>query len=221
MLGLAALATVACATSDPQPSPEIAPSPQATQTAVSESGPGPEAPARYQITHSDLDAEFVLSWDLVTSNCPEAGQYQVSGAFARRGETVAISPQESLTVEQGAPFVWVSQRFVRADDPVSGQSIGVTLSFFDGQGTVGEYLKGLADQMGATVSEIGDFTDASVDMAAPFQSAQRFAAGNRMMVHLIETAAPGSSFFCQPAALDELVSLAKGNIALVTATDSP
>lgn len=97
----------------------------------------------------------------------------------------------------------------------------MTLSFFDGQGTVGEYLKGLADQMGATVSEIGDFTDASVDMAAPFQSAQRFAAGNRMMVHLIETAAPGSSFFCQPAALDELVSLAKGNIALVTATDSP
>ena len=220
--GLAALVAVACGASEPEPSPQAALSPVAAQTAAEQSEPSRAvAPATYEMTHSDRDAEFVLSWDLIASNCRDAGQYQVTGVFAQRGETVAISPQESLSVEQDAPFAWISQRFVRADDPASGRSIGVTVSFFDGPGTAGEYLKGLAAQMGATVVEIDSFTEASVDTEAPLRSAQRFTAGNGMIVHLIETAAPGASFFCEPATLDDLVSLARGNMALVTATPSP
>ena len=210
------LAAAACGQRGPERStPVVSATPKAEQR--------PEATAAasgYELTHSQRDAEFLLSWDLIAATCPKAGEYQVNEAFARRGETVDISPEESLSVEQDAPLGWVSQRFVRVEDPTSGQSLGVTISFFDGPGTVVKYLEALVGPMRASVAEAGGFAEASVDSKVPLRVTQRFVAGNGIILHLVETAAPDVAYLCEPASLSDLLSAAKGNMALVTANPS-
>jgi hypothetical protein len=70
--------------------------------------------------------------------------------------------------------------------------------------------------MQATITEADGFAEASIESDVPLRSIQRFVAGHGVILHIIETAPAGVSFYCEPAVIDELVSIAKGNMALVT-----
>ena len=74
--------------------------------------------------------------------------------------------------------------------------------------------------MRATVTEADGFVEASIESDVPLRAIQRFVAGNGLILHIIETAPAGVSFYCEPTVLGELVSIAKGNMARV-ADSSP
>jgi hypothetical protein len=199
MIGLAVLVGVGCGESGPEAKPEA-------EVDVPE----------YALTHSEGDAEFVLGWDVVVDRCPDAAEQQATNIFARRGETVEASPNRSLSIGAADPIAWMSQRGVDAEGPSSGRSMGVSVSLFDGPGTAAELVKGVGAAMQATITEAEGFVEASIESDVPLRSIQRFVAGNGVILHIIETAPAGVSFYCGPAVIDELVSIAKGNMARVT-----
>ena len=199
VFGLVSLLMAGCGNSDPLPDKQ----PEA-------------AAAQYALTHSEDDAEFLLAWDDIVARCPAAAEQKITGVFARRGESVAISPGRSFGVEAGASIAWMSQRGVEGTDPGSGRSMSVNIAFHDGPGTAAEYVTGVAGAMRASVAEADGIVVASLESEFPLRAVQQFVGGNGMVVHIIETAPSGVDFYCGPSVLGVLVSMAKANILRVS-----
>jgi len=58
---------------------------------VISAGCGGGSHTTYRLTHSAVDTEYILDWDLIVSRCPDIGDYDRIEAFAYRGESVEIA----------------------------------------------------------------------------------------------------------------------------------
>lgn len=61
----------------------------------------------YELTHSIADAEYILSWDSIVSQCPGIGAYDRIGGFVHRGGSVQLAPEESpMSLGEDSPAAW-------------------------------------------------------------------------------------------------------------------
>jgi len=169
----------------------------------------------YKLTHSAADVEYILSWDMIVSQCPDIGAYDRIEAFVHRGESTQISPGENFSLGDDSPAAWASTRLVRTEwVGQSFRSFMVQVTFSE----TAEDLDELVDMFGFTVQEEGDFVTASHETEIPLQSIELLLAGKHFAVVIGEFATPEDSFFCDKEELMELLSIAKDKISLSETT---
>lgn len=184
--------------------------------------PGSTTPSSsYSLTYTAADAEHILSWQTIISQCPELGNDEVE-AFVHRGETIDIGPGESVSLEASSPAAWADARIVR--DPAQGQvfnrSFGVEIMFFDASDYLDEYLQSLQSS-GVSFQHDGDFVTAAIQGTGQGQSLQVLLAGKQFAISFTEFAAAGESLFCTQEDLANLFPAAMANISSVEITTPP
>jgi len=183
-----------------------------------ESSPNTPTDTTYKLTHSAADVEYILSWDMIVSQCPEIGDYDRIEAFVHRGETAQIAPGENFSLDDDSPAAWASTRLVRTEwEGESFRSFGVQVMFCETAGDLDE----LVQMLNFPVQEEGDFVTASLETETPLQSIQLLVAGKHFAVVIGEFATPEESFFFDKEGLMELLSIARGRISLSETTPLP
>jgi hypothetical protein len=183
-----------------------------------ESTPDTTTDATYKLIHSAADAEYILSWDLILSRCPDIGDYDKIEAFAYRGESVEISPTEDLTLNQDSPAAWESVRLVRSEwAGESFRSFAVITMFSE----TAKNLDELVQMLGFPVQQEGDFATAVLESETDLQSIQLFLAGKHFAVLIGEFASSDESLFFDKEELMELLSIARDKISLSETTPLP
>jgi len=172
----------------------------------------------YKLTHSAADVQYILSWDMIVSQCPEIGAYDEIEAFVHRGESTQYAPGENFSLDDDSPAAWADARLARTEwVGQSFRSFMVQVSYCE----TAEDLDELVDMLGFTVQEEGDFVTASRETETPLQSIELLLAGKHFAVVIGEFATPEESFFCDKAELMQLLSIAKDKISLSETTPLP
>jgi hypothetical protein len=180
--------------------------------------PTPTPTPMYELTYTAVDAEYILSWDLIVSQCPDIGNYDKIEAFAYRGESVEISPTENLTLDADSPAAWASTRFVRTEwAGGSFRSFAVQMMFSE----TAQDLDELVQMLGFPVQQEGDFVTADLESETPMQSIQLLLAGNHFVVLIGEFASSDQSLFFDKDELTQLLSVARSNISMTEITPLP
>lgn len=180
----------------------------------------PTNPA-YQLTHTAADAEFIISWNSIVSQCPDVGNYDKLEAFGVRGQTVEIAPGETVSLDADSPAAWASTRMVRTGSPGGTfRSFGVQISFFDTSEYLDEYIQSI-ETSGISFQGEGDFKTAEVESESPVQSLQMILAGRQFAISFIETASASESLFCNKEDLMNLLPDIKTNISSLEITNLP
>jgi hypothetical protein len=139
-------------------------------------GGGKTNETAYQLTHSSEDAEYILSWDSIISQCPaDIGDYDKLGDFVHRGESKQFSIGETFAIEMDSPVAWSSIRFVRTE-PVGEtfRSFGVYIMYCETDEELNEYLQmddiryGMLQ--GIPMQKDGDFATAVVENETPLKT---------------------------------------------------
>jgi hypothetical protein len=177
-----------------------------------------ESHAEYRLTHSAADAEYILSWDLIVSQCPDIGDYGKIEAFAYRGESVQISPGENFGLDADSPAAWASTRFVRTVwEGTTFRSFAVQTMFSE----KAEDLDELVQLVGYPIQQEGDFVTGVLESETPMQSIQILLAGKHFTVLVGEFASADQSLFFDKDELMELISVARSNISMTEITPLP
>jgi hypothetical protein len=172
----------------------------------------------YKLTHSAADAEYILGWDLIVSQCPDIGSYDRIEAFAHRGESVEIAPGENLSVDQDSPAAWASTRLVRSEwAGGSFRSFAVQTMFSD----TAEDLNELMQLLGFPIQQEGDFVTGVLASETPMQSIQILLAGKHFTILVGEFASSDQSLFFDKDELTDLISVARSNISMTEITPLP
>jgi hypothetical protein len=172
----------------------------------------------HKLTHSAADAEYILGWDLIVSQCPDIGSYDRIEAFAHRGESVEIAPGENLSVDQDSPAAWASTRLVRTEwEGKDFRSFAVQVIYCETQGDLDE----LVQMLGLPVEQEGEFVTAALESETPMQSIQLLLAGKHFAVVMGEFASLDESLFFDKEGLEELLSVARSKISMLEATPLP
>ena len=195
-------------------------------TVITTSSTTTTSPTAYQLTHSLGDAEYILNWDLIVSQCPEIGGYNKQEVFVRRGESKQLSTGETLTIGINLPVAWSSVRFVMTE-PVgeSFRSFGIYIMYCDTVEGLDEYLEmddikyGILQ--GVPINYEGEFGSAIIETETPLKTIQLLLAGNQFDIMLMEYATPDQSLFFSKDDLSELLSSAKTNISALEITPLP
>lgn len=180
--------------------------------------------ATYNLTHSAADAEYILSWDLIVSQCPDIGAYDKIEAFVHRGESVQITTGETYMLDEDSPAAWVSTRFVRTEwEGGRFLSFAVNVVFSETAEGLDESVDELLQTPGfwESVQEEGDFVTAVHETETPMQAIQLLLAGKHFFVLIQEFASSEESLFFDKDALIELRSIAKNKISLLEITPLP
>ena len=174
--------------------------------------------APYKLTHSAADVEYILSWDMIVSQCPDIADYDRIDAFAYRGESVEYSPTENLTLDRDSPAAWASMRLVRPEWAGENfRSFMVQVTFSE----TAEDLDELVQMLGVPVQQEGDFVTGVAESETPLQSIRLLLAGKHFAVVIAEFATPEGSLFFDKEGLEELLSVARSKISIVEATPLP
>jgi len=179
----------------------------------------------YQLTHSIEDAEYILGWDSIISQCPDLGNFDKLGDFIHRGESKQLSTGETFAIEMDSPVAWSSVRFVRTEwTGETFRSFGIYIMYCDTNEGLDEYLQ-MADISSmlqvADTQEDDEFITAVVETETPMQSIQLILAGKHFFVMLGEYASPDESLFFSKDKLTELISTAKDNVDFLETTPLP
>jgi hypothetical protein len=174
----------------------------------------------YKLTHSAADAEYILSWDSIVSECPDIGAFDKQEYFIRRGETAQTTPG-TPALEEDSPAAWACLRGVTMG-PVgnSFRSFGVWIMYFDTAEYLDEYVE-LVKTSGIPLQEEGDFWTAVLESGAPTQSVQLHIAGNQFYILLTDTASSDESLFFGKEKLMELLPNVKNKISSLEITALP
>jgi hypothetical protein len=174
--------------------------------------------ATYKLTHSAADVEYILSWDLIVSQCPDISNYDRIAAFAYRGESVQITPTENFSLDLDSPAAWASTRFVRTEwEGKSFRSFAVQIMFSE----IAEDLDELVQMRGFPDQQEGDFVTSVLESETPMQSIQLLLAGKHFAVLIGEFASSDESLFFDKEELIELLSIARDKISLSETTPLP
>ena len=176
----------------------------------------------YKLTHTQEDAEYILSWDVIESHCPGVNGLEKKDVFVCRGETVSSDSRQS-SLPNDSRQAWTSSRFVvvPATEPDKFHSFGVSVSFFENEGEVEEYLKRMTKELGTDVEEEREFTTVIHETRGPTKSRNVFLAGNHILVTLLEIASSEEEFFCGIEDLRQIVSSARKKISSLEITPLP
>jgi len=178
----------------------------------------------YKLTHSAADAEYILSWDLIVSRCPDIGVYDKQEVFIRRGETKQISsgePSTTSTLDMDSPAAWGSTRGVQTAP--SGEKVrgfGVWIMYFETDEYLDELI--LTQMSGFPIQEDGEFVTGVVEAkTSPMKSVQLLLAGKHFVIYFIESASSDESLFFSKEKLMELLPTVKSNISSLEITPLP
>ena len=194
-------------------------------TACGKSTSTTTSPTTYQLTHGAEDAEYILSWDSIISQCPDIADYDKLGDFVHRGESKQLSTGEIFAIEMDSPVAWSSVRFIRTEwTGETFRSFGVYIMYCETNEGLDEYLQ-MADissmLQGAPMQKEGDFTTAVVETETPLQSIQLLLAGKHFAIMLMEYATPDESLFFSKDELAELLSAARSNVTALEISPLP
>jgi hypothetical protein len=175
----------------------------------------------YKLTHSEADAEYILSWDSIVSRCPDIGKYDKQEVFVRRGESKQSDTGGTPALEMNSPAAWASMRMVMTE--VKGDSFrgfGVWIFYFDTDEYLDEYMSS-AQTSGLPFKEEGDFMTAVMESGPPTKSVQLHIAGNQFYILFLVTASADESIFFSKEELMELLPTVKKNISSLETTPLP
>ena len=182
---------------------------------------GESTPTTYELTHSSADAEYILGWDEIVSQCPDIGSYEKLETFVTRGATAEFAPGEPLSLPEDSPAAWFSIRGVRTEiEGDSFRSFGVWMMFLEYDEYLDEQIE-LMKMQGLPFQEDGDFVTAVLESGPPTQNVQIHLAGNHFYILLMDVASAEESFFCDTDTLEELIAIAKDNIGSLEITPLP
>lgn len=174
----------------------------------------------YKLTHSAADAEYIISWDLVVSRCPDIGAYDKQEVFIRRGETKQSGTVGTTTIERNSPAAWGSIRSVQtvpAGEKVRG--FGVWITYCENAEYFDELM--LTQTSGFPVKKDGDFITGVLEQKTPMQYVQLLLAGKHFTVLIMESASSDESFFFGKEKLMALLPTIKNNISSLEITPLP
>jgi len=180
----------------------------------------PASDTTYKLIHSAADAEYILSWDSIVSECPDIGACDKQENFVHRGET-AQTGSGAPVLEEDSPAAWVCLRGVTVG-PVgnSFRSFGVWIMYFDIDEYLDEYVE-LIKTSGIPLQEEGDYWTAVLESGPPTESVQLHIAGNQFYILLTDVASSDESLFFGKEKLMELVSTIQSNISSLEITPLP
>jgi len=180
----------------------------------------PASDTTYKLIHSAADAEYMLSWDSIVSQCPDIGAYDKQENFISRGETAQTIPRAPV-LEEDSPAAWACLRGVTMG-PVgnSFRSFGVWIMYFETAEYLDEHIE-LMRMSGIPFQEDGDFVTGVLESGPPTQNIQLHLAGNHFYVLLMDVASSDESLFFGKVKLMELLSTVKSNISSLEITPLP
>jgi len=175
----------------------------------------------YKLTHSAADAEYILSWDSIVSECPDIGTYDKQENFIHRGESKQSSTGGTSKLDMDSPAAWLCLRGVTMG-PVgdSFRSFGVWIMYFDTDEYLDEYVE-LIKTSGIPLQEEGDYWTAVLESGPPTQSVQLHLAGNQFYILFTDTASSDELLFFGKEKLMELLPIVKSNISSLEITPLP
>jgi len=177
--------------------------------------------AKYRLTHTAADAEYILSWDSIVSRCPDIAAYDKMEAFARRGETTEFAPGEPFSLPEDSPAAWSCLRGVRTEIVGNSfRSFGVWMWYFETDEYLNEHIQSMQTS-GFPVQEDGDFVTAVLESGPPTQSVQLLLAGKHFAILFMDIASSDESLFFGKEKLMELLPTVKSNITSLEITPLP
>jgi hypothetical protein len=180
--------------------------------------PTPTPTPMYELTHTAADAEYILSWDLIVSQCPDIGNYDKIEAYVYRGGSVQITPGETFGLDADSPAAWASTRFVRTEwAGGSFRSFAVQMMFSE----TAQDLDEVVQMLGFPVQQEGDFVTGVLESENPMQSIQIMLSGKHFTVLVGEFASSDQSLFFDKDELTQLLSVARSNISMTEITPLP
>jgi len=187
--------------------------------------PTPTPTPPYELTHTAADAEYILSWDFIVSQCPDIGGFERIEGFVYRGQTMQLTTGETFSIDTDSPAAWSSYRFVRTEwEGGRFRSFAVGIGFSETAEGLDELVEQLLLQapQGFWESQTeGDFVTAVHQTETPMQTIQLFLAGKHFFVLIQEFASPEEALFFDKDALIELRSIAKNKISMLEITPLP
>jgi hypothetical protein len=175
----------------------------------------------YKLTHRAVDVEYILGWDFIVSQCPDIGDYEKIEGFVHRGQTMQITPGETLFLDEDSPAAWASSRFVRTEwEGGRFRSFAVSIMFCETAEGLDEIVEMLQMQ-GLFVQKEGDFVTGVHETETPMQTIQLLLAGKHFAVLIGEFASSDESLFFDKNALTELLSIAQSKISMSELTPLP
>ena len=180
----------------------------------------PASDTTYKLTHSAADAEYILSWDSIVSECPDIGACDKQENFVHRGEIAQTIPGAPV-LEEDSPAAWACLRGVTVG-PVgnSFRSFGVWIMYFETAEYLDEHIE-LMRMSGIPFQEDGDFVTSVLESGGPTQSVQLHIAGNQFYILFMEFASSDESLFFGKEKLMELLPDVKSNISSLEITPLP
>jgi len=173
-----------------------------------------ELPPKRQLRHGPEGAELVLPWEEISARCPDVKAYRKLQGFVRRGETVALTADQTIALDEAGPVAWSATRLVRINKPGGTlRSLAVTVALFDSPGGPAEFLKEQAHILGSAITWDGEFAETLHSAATPTQATIGLLAGSRILLQVLETASQGQPLFCGEAAVSHLLRVARANMS--------
>jgi len=183
----------------------------------------PATDTTYKLTHSAADAEFILSWDSIVSECPDIEAYDKQEGFLYRGETIQISSTKTSSMDIDSPMALSSRLFVFVQKAPAGENFrgfGIYIMYCETAEYLDDYIE-LMKMSGITFKEDGDYVTAVLESGRPTQSVQLHVVGNQFYILFMATASSDETLFFSKDKLMELISTVKSNISLLEITPLP
>ena len=182
---------------------------------------GSSTTGAHNLTHTSQDAEYILSWNILISACPDLADHSKLEGFAGRGQTVQISPDESIELDANSPAAWADTRLVRVQPSTdSYRNFGVEVMYFDKPEYMNEYLQ-LLEQAGLSLQTEGDFKTGVNETNTPVRVLQLLLAGKQIAVSFTETSSTGQQLLCSKEELTGLFNAIEANISSLGITPLP
>jgi hypothetical protein len=189
--------------------------------ACGKSSPEKTTDTTYKLTHTAADVEYILSWDLIVSRCPEIGDFDKQESFIRRGENKQLGTGGTSSMEMDSPAAWGSMRTVMTEvKEESFRGFGVYIMYCDLDEYLDEYMSS-GQMSGLPFQEEGDFRIAVLESGPPTRSVQIHLVGKQFYTLLLATASSDESLFFSKEQLMELLPGVKSNISSLEITPLP
>ena len=174
----------------------------------------------YKLTHSAADAEYILSWDSIVSQCPDISAYDKQEAFVHRGESARTVPGAPV-LNEDSPAAWASFRGVQtAPTGASACNFGVLIWYFETDEELDEYVES-RQMSGLPFQENGDFVTAVLESGPPTPAVQLHIAGKHFAIVITDLASSDKSLFFGKEKLMELLPDIKSKISSLEITPLP
>jgi len=176
---------------------------------------------RYKLIHSADDAEYIISWDYIVSQCPDIGTYDKQEFFIHRGDSKQSNARGISVIEMDSPVAWSSIRSIMTGMKGEGsRSFIINVTYYDTAAYLDEQIELMAIQ-GIPFEMEGDFTIAVMKSSLSTKYVQLHLAGHQFYVQFITTASADGTLFFSRAKLMELLSGIKDRISSLEITPLP